>query len=412
MRNAESSQAGERINPQSAIRNPQSTMVSYPRIFIAAGEHSGDRFGASLAEALRRLSPEVRLTGVGGPRMAGAGVRVVADTVGHSGMGLLSALGNAQRWVRVFRNCIREFNREPPDILVPVDNPGFNLRLAGHARARKIPVCYYVSPQVWAWMPHRIHRIARLVTRMMTILPFEKALYDPLGVDCRYVGHPVLDYMAPLVMDSAAREEYLGSLGARGKTVVGLLPGSRSQEVRHTFPIICDAAATLRRRFPDLVFPVAATSEEHLPDLQCILAARKLDAAVRLGETPQIMQVSKLCLAVSGTATLETAYFRTPMVVVYRTNRWARHVAPRLLRVPNFCLVNILAGREAVPEFLKFDNDRRPIAQAASKLLEDSAAWTQCRKALDEVIRSLGPAGTSDRAARAVLDCLETSRRP
>ena len=117
--------------------------------------------------------------------MAEAGVRVVADTVGHSGMGLLSTFGNAQRWVRVFRNCIREFNYEPPDILVPVDNPGFNLSLAGHARERKIPVCYYVSPQVWAWMPHRIHRIASLVTRMMTILPFEKALYDPLGVDCR-----------------------------------------------------------------------------------------------------------------------------------------------------------------------------------------------------------------------------------
>ncbi len=410
MRNAESSQANERMNPQSAIRNPHSKILSYPRIFIAAGEHSGDRFGASLAEALRRLSPDVRLTGVGGPRMAGSGVRLVADTVGHSSMGLLSAFGSAQRWVRVFRNCIREFNREPPDILVPVDNPGFNLRLAAHARARKIPVCYYVSPQVWAWMPHRIHRIARLVTRMMTILPFEKALYDPLGVDCRYVGHPVLDYMAPAVMESAAREKYLGSLGAGGKTVVGLLPGSRSQEIRHTFPIICDAAAILRRRNPNLLFPVAAASEEHLPDLRSILAHRKLEAAVRLGETPQIMQVSKLCLAVSGTATLETAWFRIPMVVVYRTNGWTRHIAPRLLRVPHFCLVNILAGREAVPEFLKFEDDARPIAAAALNLLENSAAWAQCRKDLDEVIRSLGPAGASERAARAVLDCLENAR--
>jgi lipid-A-disaccharide synthase len=386
-------------------------MVSYPRVFIAAGEHSGDRFGASLAEALRRLSPDVRLTGVGGPRMAAAGVRVVADTVGHSGMGLLSAFGNAQRWVRVFRNCIREFNREPPDILVPVDNPGFNLRLAGHARARKIPVCYYVSPQVWAWMPHRIHRIARLVTRMMTILPFEKALYDPLGVDCRYVGHPVLDYLAPAVMESSAREKYLGSLGARGKNVVGLLPGSRSQEIRHTFPIICDAAAMLRRRIPDILFLVAAASEEHLPELESILAARLGDAVLRLGQTPQIMQVSKLCLAVSGTATLETAYFRTPMVVVYRTNKWARRLAPRLLRVPHICLVNILAGREAVPEFLRFDDDARPVAEAALNLLSDPAAWDRCRGDLEAVIQSLGPAGASDRAARAVLDCLETSRR-
>jgi lipid-A-disaccharide synthase len=395
-------------------------MVSYPRIFIAAGEHSGDRFGASLAEALRLLSPDVRLAGVGGPRMADAGVRLVADTVGHSGMGLLSTFGNARRWVRVFRNCIREFNREPPDILVPVDNPGFNLRLASHARARKIPVCYYVSPQVWAWMPRRIHRVARLVTRMMTILPFEKALYDPLGVDCRYVGHPVLDYMAPAVMESASREKYLASLGARGKTIVGLLPGSRSQEIRHTFPIICDAAAILRRRIqeraehgarPDTLFLVAAASEEHLPELQAILAARLGDAVLRIGHTPQVMQISKLCLAVSGTATLETAYFRTPMVVVYRTNRWARHIAPRLLRVPHFCLVNILAGHEVVPEFLKFDDDPRPVADAALKLLEDPAAWDRCRNDLDEVIRSLGPPGASDRAARAVLDCLETSRR-
>jgi len=384
-------------------------MVSYPRIFIAAGEHSGDRFGASLAEALRRLRPDVCLTGVGGPRMAEAGVRVVADTVGHSGMGLLSTFGNAQRWIRVFRNCIREFNREPPDILVPVDNPGFNLRLAGHARARKIPVCYYVSPQVWAWMPHRIHRIASLVTRMMTILPFEKALYDPLGVDCRYVGHPVLDYLAPAVMESAAREKYLESTCARGRTIVGLLPGSRSQEIRHTFPIICDAAAILRQRIPDILFLVAATTEEHVPELKSILAARKLDAAVRLGETPQIMQISKLCLAVSGTATLETAYFRTPMVVVYRTNKWARHIAPRLLKVPHICLVNILAAHEAVPEFLKFDNDPRPVADAAINLLSDPAAWDRCRNDLDEVIRSLGPAGTSERAARAVLDCLETN---
>ena len=394
-------------------------MVSYPRVFIAAGEHSGDRFGASLAEALRLLSPDVRLTGVGGPRMADAGVRVVANTVGHSGMGLLSAFGNAQRWLRVFRNCIREFNREPPDILVPVDNPGFNLRLAVHARARKIPVCYYVSPQVWAWMPHRIHRIARLVTRMMTILPFEKALYDPLGVDCRYVGHPVLDYMAPAVMEPPARARFLETLGAGARTIIGLLPGSRSQEIRHTFPIICDAAAILRRRIqeraeygarPDILFLVAATSEEQLPELKSILAARLGEGILRVGHTPQIMQVSKLCLAVSGTATLETAYFRTPMVVVYRTNSWARHVVPRLLRVPHVCLVNILAGREAVPEFLKFDDDARPVAEAALNLLQDPAAWERCRKDLDEVIRSLGPAGASERAARAVLDCLETSR--
>jgi lipid-A-disaccharide synthase len=257
-------------------------------------------------------------------------------------------------------------------------------------------------------MPHRIHRIARLVTRMMTILPFEKALYDPLGVDCQYVGHPVLDYMAPAVMDQRARAHFLETLGAGNRVVVGLLPGSRTQEIRHTFPIICDAAAMLRQRIPDILFVVAATTEEHLPELKSILAAKLGDAVLRVGQTPQIMQTSKLCLAVSGTATLETAYFRTPMVVVYRTNKWARHLAPRLLKVPHICLVNILAGHEAVPEFLKFDNDARPVAEAAYNLLSAPAAWERCRNDLDEVIRSLGPAGASERAATAVLDCMES----
>jgi lipid-A-disaccharide synthase len=213
-------------------------------------------------------------------------------------------------------------------------------------------------------------------------------------------------------MDPPARARFLETLGAGDRTIVGLLPGSRSQEIRHTFPIICDAAAILRRRIPDILFLVAATSEEHLPELESILAARLGDAVLRLGQTPQIMQTSKLCLAVSGTATLETAYFRTPMVVVYRTNKWARHLAPRLLRVPHICLVNILAGHEAVPEFLKYDDDARPVAEAALKLLDDPAALERCRHDLDEVVRSLGPAGASERAARAVLDCLETSRRP
>ncbi len=187
-------------------------------------------------------------------------------------------------------------------------------------------------------------------------------------------------------------------------------PEAAARKSGTPFPSSATPPRSSAGAIPNLLFPVAAASEEHLPDLRSILAHRKLEAAVRLGETPQIMQVSKLCLAVSGTATLETAWFRIPMVVVYRTNGWTRHIAPRLLRVPHFCLVNILAGREAVPEFLKFEDDARPIAAAALNLLENSAAWAQCRKDLDEVIRSLGPAGASERAARAVLDCLENAR--
>lgn len=373
-------------------------MRSYPRVFIAAGEHSGDQFGAALAEALRALHPDVRLTGLGGPRMAGAGVRIIGDTVSHAGMGFFYTLAKVAHWAGIFRRTIAEFNREAPDVLVPIDNPGFNLRLATHARQRRIPVSYYVGPQVWAWRPGRIHRIGRSVDRMMVLFPFEEPLWRGIGVDCRYVGHPLLDYMPARQLD----EEFV--LGLRSACTIGLLPGSRSQEVTHCFPIICDAALALRQARPDVRFHVAAATPEHLPQIRAILTSRGLDATVHLNRTPEIMKGSRLCIAVSGTATLETAWHRTPMVVIYRTGAWARPLARRMLHVKNICLVNILAGREIVPEHLMFDDDARPVAESALRLLQDPAAWEECRRAVDSVILSLGPAGSSARAAKAVLE--------
>lgn len=380
-------------------------MLSYPRIFISAGERSGDRFGARLARALREIEPDVRLSGLGGPLMQEAGVRLAADTVGHAGMGLCHTLRHAAKWSRAFRRCVSEFNRERPDILVPIDNPEFNLKLAALARERRVPVCYYVSPQVWAWRPRRIRKIAQRVTRMMVILPFEKPLYDRLGVDCRYVGHPLLDYLSEADMD----EEFLGALDAEKGTVVGILPGSREQEIRHTFPILCDTALLIRERLPETVFHVAAADSQHVPTLRRILDSKGLAAGLHAGRTAEIMKGSRICLVVSGTATLETAYFRTPMVIVYRTGagRWAKCPTRLLLNVEHIGLVNVIGGREVAPEFLKFDDDPRPVADSAVKLLTDSTAWEGCRAGLDEVMRAMGPAGSSARAAEAVMDCLE-----
>jgi lipid-A-disaccharide synthase len=373
-------------------------MRSYPRIFIAAGEHSGDQFGAALAGALRARDPDVRLSGLGGPRMSAAGVRIVGDTVSHAGMGFFYTLAKVAHWARIFRRSVAEFNHEAPDVLVPIDNPGFNLRLAALAKERRIPVCYYVSPQVWAWRPGRIHRIGRCVDRMMTLFPFEKPLWERAGVDCRHVGHPLLDYMPARRLDDAFVAEL------RSACSIGLLPGSRSQEVKHCFPIICDAAVALRQARADIRLHVAAATAEHVAQIQAILASRGLEAAVHLNRTPEIMKGSRLCLVVSGTATLETAWHHTPMVVVYRAGAWARHLAPRMLHVRNICLVNILAGREIVPEHLLFNDDPRPVSESAVKLLQDLMAWEQCRRDLESVILSLGPPGSSARAAEAVME--------
>lgn len=376
------------------------TMLSYPRIFIAAGEHSGDRFGAALAGAILRRRPDARLSGVGGPRMSGAGVRLLADTTVHAGMGLFYALKGVNNWARIFRRCVADFNHEAPDVIVPIDNPGFNLRLAEFARGHGVPVCYYVSPQVWAWMPHRIHRIGRIVDRMMTILPFEKRLYDEIGVDCRYVGHPALDYMPQVRLD----ERFVSDLRAGDAMPVALLPGSRRQEVRHTFPILCDAALVLQHEVPGLVFHVGAADWAHIDEIKSILSTKGLTARVHLGRTAELMKGSRICLIVSGTATLEAAFYRTPMVIVYRAGAWARHLAPLLLRVRHISLVNIVAGREAVPEFLKFDDDALPVARAAQTLLTDRAEWEKCRQSLEEVMTVLGPGGSCERAAEAVLE--------
>ena len=377
--------------------------LSYPRILISAGEHSGDMFGARLALALKQLRPDARICGLGGPQMRKAGVRILADTAGHAGMGLLYPLLHLADWACVYRRCIHEFNREPPDVFVPIDNPGFNMRLANLAWGRRMPVCYYVSPQIWAWRSGRIHKIAKLVSRMMVILPFEKALYDSVGVDCTFVGHPLLDYMAERVL----HHDTLADLGRNGHNVVGIFPGSRRQEVLHTFPLLCDAAAHIREQRPDTVFHVAAATQDHVPMIQKIVQARNLPLTTHVGRTPEIMKASRLCLAVSGTATLETAYYNTPMVVVYRTARLARHIARRLLQVPHICLVNIIGKREVVPEFLMFDDNVQPIADAALNLLNDTEAWNRCRDGLQEVIATMGPGDTSKRAAQSVLQCAE-----
>ena len=381
-------------------------MVAYPRVFISAGEQSGDRYGAGLAEMLRRQAPDVRLSGLGGPRMRAAGVRLLSDTTAHAGMGVVYVARHSGDWSRAYRLCVAEFNRAPPDVVVPIDNPGFHFGklsftgLCGVARERHVPVCYFVSPQVWAWFPWRIRRITGLVDRMLTILPFEKGLYDEQGTDCRYVGHPALDYLSAERLDDA----FMWELQRSGSPVVGLLPGSRTQEVRRTFGVICAAAAIIREAVPGTSFHVAAAVEKHVPDIRVALKAHDVRAGVYVGRTHEIMKAARVCLVVSGTATLETAFYRTPMVIVYRTSWWHRYVAPFFLNVDHIGLVNVIAREDVVPEFLKFDDNPAPIAEAALNLLQDESEWRACRGRLDAAVKSLGPPGVFERVARAVLE--------
>ena len=372
-------------------------------VFISAAETSGDRFASRLVRAIRERRPDTRFTGIGGARMAEEGVELLADLTGHAVIGFVGALANLGRFLEASRCFVTHLNRRRPDVFVPVDNPGFHLRLAAIAHDRRIPVVYYVSPQVWAWRRGRIHKIARIVDRVLCILPFEKKLYDEIGADARYVGHPALDYLAEATPDPASEERILSA----GDPVVGLLPGSRLQEVRRVFPVIAAAAVWIRRQIPGVGFVVACAEKSHESPVRAVLRHAGLrDAVVLTGQTWDIMRRSRICIATSGTATLELAWFNRPMVIVYRGPWLGRFFAPLVLRT-RIGLVNVIAGREVCPEFLRFDNDPRPVGMAALGLLTNESDWETQRIHLREVMARVGPPGAAGRAAAAVLDIAE-----
>ena len=377
------------------------------RVFLSAGEASGDRFASRLVRALRRLRPDTVFEGIGGRHMAAEGVERIADLTQHAVMGFTAGLRNISLFLSVYRRFISHLNRRRPDVFVPVDNPGFHLKLAALAHGRGVPVVYYVSPQVWAWGRRRIHRVAARVSRVLCILPFEKQLYDAIGADAVYVGHPSLDYLAEAAPDPEATRQ----LRALSRPLVGLLPGSRRQEVRNVFPIIAGAAGRLRRRDPNVSFVVGCAEASHEAAVRARLRREGIaDALLLTGRAWDVMRESHICLAASGTATLELAWYRRPMVIVYRAPGYARHIMPRILRT-NFGLVNIVAGREVCPEFLMYDDEPGPVTEAAWSLLNDEAKWEEQRRALEEVMGRVGEPGAADRAAEAVIEIAERRRR-
>jgi len=376
-------------------------------IFISAGEASGDRYAAQLAVELRKRAPDIPISGLGGPCMGRTAPLWFRDVAAHAAMGLRNVARNLPHYARIFRASVSRLAAARPAAFVPIDNPGFNLRLAAAARARGIPVIYYVSPQVWAWMPSRIHRIARLVDEMLVILPFEERLYRDLGVPCRFVGHPLVDY----IQAAGVARRMVAQLAVRSSPLVGLLPGSRRQEVRRNLPIILQAAALVKRSVPEARFVVACADRDHVPLAREAMSRCGFDCAVLARYTFEIMNASRVCIVVSGTATLELAHFHTPMVVVYRVHRLAKWPTRRLIRTPYICLVNILAGREVVPELLLFRDDHEAVARHAIRFLADTSAWKNCRRELRRVSQMLGTGGASAGAAEEILKACGSGAR-
>ncbi len=367
---------------------------------LVAGEASGDLHGAALCRNLRALAPEYRLFGMGGARMAAAGMDLLVDVTSAAVVGGSEALGRVPLLYRAYRRLRAALEGESrPRVLVLIDFPEFNLRLARAARRAGVPVVYFIPPQLWAWRGGRMKTIRRVVSLVLAVLPFELPLYRRAGVPVEFVGHPLIDALADAPARAAARRE----LGLdEDAEVVGLLPGSRREEVERLLPVMREAIGTIALARPATRFVLGLA-----PTVERSLVERLLDGAPRVfvvaNRAHAVMRAADLALVTSGTATLETALLGTPMIVCYQLSRVSGLLALLLIRVPWISLANLVLGRGVVPELYLARATGDRLGAETLRLLADPAALEAQRAAFRELSGQLGRPGVGARAARFVL---------
>ncbi|MBI2167131.1 MAG: lipid-A-disaccharide synthase [Candidatus Omnitrophica bacterium] len=377
-----------------------------PKIFLIACEASGDAHGAVLAQSLRKLDPRIEFEGLGGPEMGRSGVSLLADMTKISALGFGDVLGKYFQFRKIFYRALTHVRKTKPDLLILIDSPAFNLRFAKKIRKR-VPIIYYISPQIWAWGGRRIRTIKRTIDHMMVILPFEEEIYRKAGVPCTFVGHPLLDRIKPSKSRTLLRQEF----GVREtEKAIALLPGSRESEVRRILPVMLETADLLTGENPGLKFFLIeaphvsreiyeAPLERH-PQLHPFRTAERLYDVVHLAD---------FALVASGTATLETALLGTPFFLLYKTSASTFLIGRRLVKIPYLGLVNVLAGRFVVPEFIQHLAEPQRIAHETKVLLENEVLRDKLREEIYEVTRKLGEPGATERAAKVVLGKLRES---
>jgi len=371
------------------------------RVMISAGEVSGDRLGAGLAAALLQRDPGIDLVGMGGPQMRDAGVRLVQDSEEVSVMGISEVLSRLPQIRRAMQRLERVLDDERPDLLVPIDFPDFNLRLAARAARRDVGVVYFVSPQVWAWRRHRVHRIRKLVREMLVLFDFEREFYRNADVPVTWVGHPLADPPSG-TSDLAELRRRIGL--QPDSTAVALLPGSRAGEITRHMPVLLSAAGLLRRERPALEFlvPLAPSAPEQA--VRDAIQDSRLDRIhVHAGDFPGVLRTCTAGAVASGTATLDAASVGLPMVVIYRINPITYMIAKRLIHLDHFAMPNLIAGRGIVPELLQDECNPTRIAAELAAYLGDPSHAESVRNALLEVLQKLGEPGIFNRAAERVL---------
>lgn len=377
------------------------------QVLIVAGEASGDHHAARLVEELHQIDPSVHFAGIGGERMKRAGVEILVDSADMAVVGLVEVLANYRFLKGVLDRMRNELRERRPDMLILVDYPDFNLRLAKTAKELGIKVLYYISPQIWAWRQKRVYKIKKLVDMMAVVFPFEVPFYEHANVPVRFVGHPLVDEVhSPLSHEQAEREFDLDP----ARPVLGLFPGSRRSEIKRLLPIVLESAALIHKQRPDVQFilPRASTLSEDF--LAPYLATTELDIRVVRGRSYDVTRACDAIVSASGTATLEIALMQVPLVVIYKIASLSYRIMSRMIKVDHIALCNIVAGERVAPELIQHDATPEKISRAALELLNDNDKSNAMRQRQLIVRKKLGGSGGSKNVAELALELLHTKK--
>ena len=374
------------------------------KVLLVAGETSGDLHGAHLVEAIHQIDPEVQLFGVGGEHLARKGMKILYHSQSLSVVGITEALFKLRTILKALKGLKKSLDQEKPNLIILIDFPDFNLRLAKIAHQKGIPVLYYISPQIWAWRSGRVKLIAERVKKMVVFFPFEVPLYKAAGVDVEWVGHPLVDIVKPTL----SKEEAFRKLGLDPqRRTVGLLPGSRIHEVKRLLPPLLASAHLLQKELPDLQFVIPLAPGFTEETLSHWLRNSPAPLKFIQGWTYDVMNISELLIMASGTATLEGAIVGKPMIIIYKGSLLSYWIVRAMIQVNHIGMVNLVAGKGIAPELIQRDVNPKRIAEEGLRILKDSFLQQKMIESLEEVRQRLGNPGAVQRAARIVMSLLQ-----
>jgi lipid-A-disaccharide synthase len=374
------------------------------RVMMIAGEASGDLHGSRVIRELKRRRPSVMVYGIGGDNMEREGMQLLYHISSLSFMGFIEVVKHLSLIREVERKLEEVLIARPPDVLVLIDYPGFNLRFAKKARQHDIRILYYISPQVWAWHKSRVKKMKPLVNRMKVIFPFEVDLYKKEGINVEFVGHP----LAESVHETITRGEFCTAVGLDpGRKILGLLPGSRKQEIDKIFPTMLEAGNELRQKH-GIQIAVGVASNLGVEELKRFVPDNSAVVLVE-NRTHELMCHADAAIVTSGTATLETGWFTTPLVIVYKTSSISFFIGRMVVDISNIGLVNIVAGKTVAPEFLQGEMTVRNLVGAIDRILTDDAYRHTMKVDLSQIRQRLGQTGASSRVAEGIIELGEAA---